>query len=161
MLSRQEFIPLLKFRKKVAHRKGSAVTGVKSGRYGDKTIGIMKDLLEQVKANADFKGLDENKLIVLHAFASKGFRRQGMQTQGRISGKTRKLKSCHIELVLQERNLILAGQKKGKENKANEKKENKGTEKIENKKINENKKELKEQKDLRSTRLNMAEQVSD
>jgi len=148
VLERQEFIPLRKFSKKVAHRKGSAVFGVKAGRYGDKTIKIMQDLLEQVKANADFKGLDENKLIVLHAFASKGFRRQGMQMQGRISGKMRKLKSGHLELVLQERDITVRGIKETKktEKKGNEnKKEIKGKENLKNENKSEVKNEIKKE----------------
>ena len=75
ILTHEEYLPLKTYNRKVAHRKGEAKKGVKSGRYPEKTIKIFIDLLESVKANADFKGLDAQKLNILHAFASMGMAR--------------------------------------------------------------------------------------
>ncbi|MBN2066887.1 MAG: 50S ribosomal protein L22 [Candidatus Diapherotrites archaeon] len=97
---KKEFLPLRKYRKKVAHRKGQAKSGVKSGRFPESTCRVFLKLLESVKSNADFKGLDPENLVIVHCFASKGFRRRGIQPKGRIGGKVRKRKSCHVEIAV-------------------------------------------------------------
>ena len=102
VINMQEHVPLRVYHGKVAHRKGQSHSYVKSGRYPIRTsIGIL-NLLRSVKANADFKGLDAENLIILHMFASQGFKRIGNQAMGRISGKRRTHKSCHVEIVVVE-----------------------------------------------------------
>ena len=100
--SQQDFLPLRKFNKKVAHRKGESKSGVKAGRYPEKTCKAFVKLLESVKANADFKGMDAENLLIVHAFASIGFRRRGLQSKGRIAGRRRMRKSTHIEVIVRE-----------------------------------------------------------
>ena len=98
----KEFLPLRTYNKKVAHRKGESVSGVKSGRFPKSLCKTMLGLLASVKANADFKGLDSENLLVSHCFASRGFARRGMQPKGHISGKRRRKKSTHIEVIVTE-----------------------------------------------------------
>ncbi len=100
--SHEEFLPLRKYSKKVAHRKGESKSGVKAGRYPEKTCKAFIGLLGSVKANADFKGLDQEKLQIVHAFASMGFKRSSFQSKGRIGGKRRRKKSTHIEVIVRE-----------------------------------------------------------
>lgn len=98
----EEALPLLKYRRKIPHRKGDPKSGVKSGRYPVNTAKKFIEMLELAKANADFKGLDTEKLLVIHGFASQGFRRQGLQPKGKIGGKVRLRKSVHIEVIVLE-----------------------------------------------------------
>tara|TARA_B100002003_G_C13765790_1_gene380204 strand:+ start:70 stop:537 length:468 start_codon:yes stop_codon:yes gene_type:complete len=98
----EDFLPLRKYTRKVAHRKGESKSGVKSGRYPEKTCEAFIGLLGSVKANADFKGLDQEKLQIIHAFASMGFKRSTFQSKGRIGGKRRRKKSTHIEVIVRE-----------------------------------------------------------
>ena len=98
----KEFLPLRTYNRKVAHRKGDSVSGVKSGRFPKILCETMINILESVKSNADFKGLDSENLLVTHCFASRGFARRGMQPKGHISGKRRKKKSTHIEVIVEE-----------------------------------------------------------
>ncbi|MBS3062081.1 MAG: 50S ribosomal protein L22 [Candidatus Diapherotrites archaeon] len=102
VLEKEEHLPLPRYNKKVAHRKGEAKEHTKSGRYPEKTVKVFLKLVQSAKANADYKGLDAEKLVVLHAFASQAFGRPSYQNKGHISGKRRKTKSCHIEIVLLE-----------------------------------------------------------
>jgi large subunit ribosomal protein L22 len=95
-------LPLRKYKKKVPHRKGNAVANTKTGRYPEKACKAFLKLLESAKANAVNQGLDEEKLLVKHAFASHGFHRLGHQPKGRIAGKRWKKKSAHLEVILQE-----------------------------------------------------------
>lgn len=102
IIKKKDFLPLRKYRKKVPHRKGEAKSYTKSGRYPMKVCKAFIKLIESAKANAVYKGLDEDKLLVLHAFASKGYARIKTQPKGHIGGKLREHKSTHIEAVLLE-----------------------------------------------------------
>jgi len=102
IINHEEYLPLKRYHKKVAHRKGDSKEGVKSGRYPEKTIKEFITLLNSVESNADFKGLDEEKLTIIHAFASKGISRQSYQSKGKIGGKARRKNSTHIEIIVSE-----------------------------------------------------------
>lgn len=102
IIEKEEFLPLRTYNKKVAHRKGETKSGVKSGRYPEKLCKVFLKLLETVKANADFKGLDSENLLITHCFASRGFARRSTQPKGHIAGKRRRAKSTHIEIIVME-----------------------------------------------------------
>ena len=98
----QEYLPLKRYNKKVAHRKGDALKGEKAGRYPELACRAFINLLTLAKNNADFKGLDAEKLIILNAFASQGVARFSYQAKGRIGGKARRHNSTHIEVIVSE-----------------------------------------------------------
>ncbi len=102
IIDKKEFLPLRTYNRKVAHRKGESKSGVKSGRFPQKACKSFLKLLESVKANADFKGLDSENLIVAHCFASRGFGRRSVQPKGHIAGKRRRSKSTHVEVIVKE-----------------------------------------------------------
>lgn len=95
-------LPLQMYNKKVGHRRGGAKLGVKAGRYPEKAAGKFIELLELAKTNADFKGLDAEKLLVMNAFASQGLKRYGHQSKGKIGGKVHLKPSINIEVVVME-----------------------------------------------------------
>jgi len=97
-----EHLPLRRYIKHVPHRKGEAKSFTKSGRYPVRAAKAFLGLLADVKANADYKGMDNEALIIKDVFASVGFRRVSHQSQGKISGKRRLSKSTHIEIVVVE-----------------------------------------------------------
>jgi len=98
----KRYLPLRKYNTKVGHRKGNATSFTKSGRYPVKLCKAVLKLFKSVKANADYIGLNMEKLQIEHMFASKGFRRYSHQKQGRIAGKIHRKKSTHIEVVVSE-----------------------------------------------------------
>ena len=100
--SMKDFLPLRVYNKKVGHRKGEAQHFSKIGRYPIRCVNAFLELLESVKSNADYKGLDSENLLITHMFASQGFSRMTYQSQGRISGKARKSKSTHLEIIVRE-----------------------------------------------------------
>jgi len=102
IIDRKEFLPLRKYNKDVAHRRGESKSGVKSGRFPEKACNAFLKVLESVKANADFKGLDSENLMIAHCFASRGFGRRSVQSKGHIAGKRRRRKSTHIEVIVKE-----------------------------------------------------------
>ena len=102
VIEKKEFIPLRKYVKKMGHRKGRSISFTKTGRYPKRTAEIFLNLLNSVKSNADYKGLNAENLVIKHVFASQGFGRIGYQPKGHISGKRRKRKSTHIEVIVAE-----------------------------------------------------------
>jgi len=99
IILKKDFLPLRKYVKKIGHRKGKARSFTKIGRYPKKLAENFLKILVSLKANADYAGLDSENLLIIHGFASQGFSRATYQSQGRISGKKRKRKSTHIEIV--------------------------------------------------------------
>ena len=102
IIDKKEFLPLRKYVKKVAHRKGDSKSKTKTGRYPEKTAKAFLELINSAESNADYKGLETENLFVKHAFASMGYSRISHQPKGKIGGKRRKKKSSHIEVILQE-----------------------------------------------------------
>jgi len=98
----EEFLPLRVYNSKVAHRKGDSRAGVKSGRYPEKVAQEFIKLFELVKANADNKGLDAEKLLIIHIYANAGINRFSYQSKGRIAGKARRRNATNIEVIVQE-----------------------------------------------------------
>ena len=102
VIEEKEFLPLRKYNRKVAHRKGESKSGVKSGRFPVNLSRVFIKLLQSAKANADFKGLDSENLLISHCFASRGFGRRSVQPKGHIAGKRRRSKSTHVEVIVKE-----------------------------------------------------------
>lgn len=100
--SKKEYLPLKKFAKKVAHRKGENRRKAASGRWPINCAKLVKELLLEVKANSENKDLDTTKLRIIHMFANKGVSRTNLQPLGRIGGKLRKSKSTNIEVIVLE-----------------------------------------------------------
>ena len=86
----------------MGHRKGDAQSFTKSGKYPIRACRAFLGLLDSVKSNADYKGLDAEKLLIKHITANQGYRRISYQARGRISGKRRQKKSTHLEIIVQE-----------------------------------------------------------
>jgi len=96
-------VPLKRFKRNIAHRKGDAISGVKSGRYPVNVAKVFKKTLESAISNADFKGLDKDHLLVMGSTIQKGVRRFKIQPQGRR--RIRRSKSTNVELLLKEMRL--------------------------------------------------------
>jgi len=99
---KKDYLPLVKYNLKVAHRKGDSKRNVASGRYPVKATKYVKNLLLDVKSNAENLNLDFEKLKIIHMFANKGVTRSKLQPLGRVAGKQRESKSTNIEVIVLE-----------------------------------------------------------
>ena len=99
VLEHKDWIPIRRYNKKVAHRKG-VKNGVKSGRFLDKTVKYFLRLIRNVEANAQSKGLSTENLRIVHIWVGKGFRRYKRQPKGHF--RIRRAKSTHVEMVVKE-----------------------------------------------------------
>ncbi len=93
-------VPYRRFNKTLGHRHG--VTNAFAARYPVKTAKAMLQVLEGAEANAEFKGLDVERLRIIHAAASPGMKakRFTQRAFGRSSPRVQTL--THIEVVLEE-----------------------------------------------------------
>lgn len=83
-----------RFVREQAHRPGMA-----AGRYPVNAAREVLKLLENAEANADGKGLDKKKLVIVSAAANRGVRRyRGARGFGR-----RYSKSANIEITVEEK----------------------------------------------------------
>jgi len=101
VIDKKRAIPFRRFKKKAGHRHG--LEKAYAGRYPVKASKQILKVIEGAEANAEYKGLDTEKLRIIHASAYPGMKiKQYVQrAQGRSSPSFETL--CHIEIVLEER----------------------------------------------------------
>ncbi len=94
-------VPYRRYNKEVGHRRGQQ--GFASGGYPVKPAKYVLKLLDQLEANADYKGLDVERLRIVHASALRGRKIAKFipRAFGRSSPYMREL--VHIEVVAEER----------------------------------------------------------
>lgn len=89
ILDKKIALPIKRYNRDQAHKPGK----IAAGRYPEKVTEVFVGLLNSLKANAEDKGLNANKLKVVVAIANKGADRW---KHGRHRG--RKMKSTHVSL---------------------------------------------------------------
>lgn len=82
--------------RKIHHRKG----GMGSGKYPVQTVKCMLKVLESAEANAEYKGLDKERLVITHSTAYQGTVIQAYtpRAQGRATPHYNRL--CNFEVIL-------------------------------------------------------------
>ena len=100
VMDKKRAVPFRRFKKKAGHRHGLEKTY--AGRYPVKASKQILKVLEGAEANAEYKGLDTDRLRIIHASAYPGMKikRYTQRAQGRSSPKFQIL--CHIEIALEE-----------------------------------------------------------
>lgn len=100
VMAKRKPVPFRRFRKKAGHRHGLEKSY--AGRYPVKTSRSVLKILEGAESNAEYKGLDIERLRIIHASACPGMKikRYMPRAFGRSSPKFQTL--CHIEVALQE-----------------------------------------------------------
>jgi len=93
-------IPFRRFKRNVAHKRG--LSPVASGRYPVKAAKEYIKLLESVKKNAEYIGLDTGALKIVHVSANRGRRITGFfpRAMGRATPKRRE--TVNLEVIVRE-----------------------------------------------------------
>jgi large subunit ribosomal protein L22 len=101
VMDKKKPVPYRRFKKKAGHRRGVEKTA--AGRYPIKAAKHILNILKAAEANAENKGLDTDRLRIIHASAYPGMKikRSTPRAHGRASPKIENL--CHIEIALQEK----------------------------------------------------------
>ncbi|MDE1764663.1 MAG: 50S ribosomal protein L22 [Thaumarchaeota archaeon] len=92
-------VPFRRYNNEVGHKSD---TGVMSGRYPKKAATEFSRLLDNLESNAEYKGMDLDRLKIINATVHKGrkIERFTPRAQGRATPKVDIL--THVELVAQE-----------------------------------------------------------
>jgi large subunit ribosomal protein L22 len=100
VISMKRAVPFRRYKNEVGHRSD---TGVMSGRYPRKAATEFLKLLDNLEANAEYKGMDLDRLKIVGANTHKGvlIKRFTPRAMGRATPKNNVL--THIELVAQEK----------------------------------------------------------
>jgi len=100
VVAKKKPVPFKRFTKKLGHRHG--LEKAFAGRYPVKAAAQILKVLESAEANAENKGLDTERLRIIHAATSQGMKvkRYTQRAQGRSSPDFETL--CHIEIALEE-----------------------------------------------------------
>ena len=100
VVDKKKPVPYRRFTKKLGHRHG--LVKAFAGRYPVKTAKCVLKVLEEAEANAENKGLDIDRLRIIHAAASQGMKTKRFKprAQGRASPRFEIL--SHVEVALQE-----------------------------------------------------------
>jgi large subunit ribosomal protein L22 len=90
-------IPFKVRMRKIHHRRG---TGFGPGKYPVGVIRAFRKILDSAVANAEYKGLEKDRLVISHATAYQGTVNKGMtpRAQGRSTAHYNRL--CNLELIL-------------------------------------------------------------
>ena len=101
VIDKKKAVPFRRYKKKLGHRHGLNKTF--AGRYPIKAAQQILRVVEAAEANAENKGLDIDRLRILHAAAYPGMKiKQYMpRAHGRTSPKYDTL--THIEIILNEK----------------------------------------------------------
>lgn len=100
VIAKKRAVPFRRFNNEVGHRSDP---GVMSGRYPQKTAKEFIKVLDNLEANAEYKGMDLDRLKIISANTHRGVivKRFTPRAMGRATPKNNTL--THIELVAQER----------------------------------------------------------
>ena len=94
VINKKRAVAFRRYKNQVAHR---ADPGMMSGRYPEKTAGEFIKLLDNLESNAEYKGMDMDRLKIINATTHKGvvIKRFIPRAQGRATDKNDVL--THVE----------------------------------------------------------------
>jgi len=93
-------VPFKRYNKNVGHRKG--LIGWCSGRYPQKAAKAALDVLVNAISNAEYKGLEKERLQVLTANTKKGRTIRGWMPRAMGRATPKNTETVSIEMVLKE-----------------------------------------------------------
>ncbi len=99
VVNKQRAVPFRRYKNQVGHRSDP---GVMSGRYPEKSATEFIKLLDNLESNAEYKGMDLDRLKIVNATVHKGvmIKRFIPRAMGRATPQNNVL--THVELVAQE-----------------------------------------------------------
>jgi large subunit ribosomal protein L22 len=95
VVEKQDFVPFRRYKKKIAHRSGGT-----PGRYPEKAARAVGEVIKNARSNAEYKGMNPEKLQITHATAYKAIKLDRMKPKGRA--RPHNIKLTNIEVVVKE-----------------------------------------------------------
>ncbi len=101
IIEQRRSLPLKRFKKGVAHRSDLVKTD--AGRYPKKASQYFIELLESAEKNAEYKGLDVDKLYLKHVVAQRGPILRGFRSRAYGRASPSNTQTTHVQIILEER----------------------------------------------------------
>jgi large subunit ribosomal protein L22 len=101
VMAKKKPVPFTRFKKKAGHRHG--LEGAYAGRYPVKAAKYVLRVLEGAEANAENKGLDTERLRIIHASAYPGMKVKRSMPRAHGTSEPISQVLCHIEIALEEK----------------------------------------------------------
>jgi len=98
VVDKKKPVPFKRHRKKIPHRRGAGG----SGQFPVKTAHAILKILENAEANATYKGLDVEKLKIVHASAHKGITIPGFLPRAFARATPFNKPLTNVEIILKE-----------------------------------------------------------
>jgi len=93
-------IPFKRYRRNVAHRHGAV--GWDAGRYPEKAAKAVLIVLDNALANAEYKGMESEKMRIFHAGTKKGRTIRGWMPRAMGRATPKNTETVSVEMVLTE-----------------------------------------------------------
>ncbi|HEY4674877.1 MAG TPA: 50S ribosomal protein L22 [Candidatus Bathyarchaeia archaeon] len=101
VVAKRKAVPFRRFRKKAGHRHG--LEKAFAGKYPVKVAKQVLKILEGAEANAEYKGLDTDRLRIIHASSSQGMKLKRFTPRAHGTGSPKYNTLCHIEIAVEEK----------------------------------------------------------
>ncbi len=93
-------VPFRRYRRNVAHRHG--LVGADAGRYPEKAAKAVLVVLDNALANAEYKGLESEKMRIYHAGTLKGRTIRGWMPRAMGRATPKNTETVSVEMILTE-----------------------------------------------------------
>lgn len=97
VMKKEKYVPYERHDKKRAHKKGESQD---SGGYPVKAAEKILEVLENVEANAEYKGLTVERLRIIHASAKRGRTFPGIQPRAFGRASPSETPTTNVEIVV-------------------------------------------------------------
>ena len=101
VIDKKKAVPFTRHKKKLGHRGG--IEKAFAGRYPIKTSQQILRVIEAAEANAENKGLDLDRLRIIHASAYPGMKIKRYTPRAHGSASPKYETTTHVEIVLDEK----------------------------------------------------------
>ncbi len=101
VIEMKKTVPFRRFKKGIAHRRG--LKKWCTGRWPVKASSQILDVLKSAESNADYKGLDTDRLTIKHIATKRGRVIKGYRARAMGRSSPFNTPTSHIEIVLEER----------------------------------------------------------
>ncbi|XP_031621656.1 60S ribosomal protein L17 [Contarinia nasturtii] len=108
VVDKKECVPYRNFNGGVGRCAQAKQWGTTQGRWPKKSADFLLQLLKNAESNAEYKGLDVDRLVIDHILVNRApcLRRRTYRAHGRINPYMSS--PCHIEVILSEKEEVVA-----------------------------------------------------
>lgn len=100
VIKKKRAVRFKRYNSEVGHRKG--LVGWDAGRYPQKAASEILKVIKNAEANAEYKGLDTEKMKIVHSLMRRGRVIQGRMPRAMGRATPKNTETATVEIVLQE-----------------------------------------------------------